>query len=45
LVLGEGERFFNDCLYRVDLRLIGATTTKKGVTLLTYASVSAHQVA
>jgi dihydrofolate reductase len=45
LVLGEGERFFNDGLHGVDLRLVGATTTRKGVTLLTYASVSAPELA
>jgi hypothetical protein len=44
-ILGEGERFFNDGLHRVDLRLVGATTTRKGVTLLMYASVSAPELA
>jgi dihydrofolate reductase len=37
LILGEGRRFFTDSGQRLDLQPVGATTTQKGVTLLTYA--------
>jgi len=36
LVLGEGKRLFEDRAQRIELDLISATTTQKGVTLLTY---------
>ena len=36
LVLGEGKRLFNDGARRIELDLISATTTQKGVALLTY---------
>jgi dihydrofolate reductase len=34
MILGCGKRLFSDGLQRVDLRLVRATTTQKGVTLL-----------
>jgi dihydrofolate reductase len=36
LVLGEGKRLFDDGAKRIELDLISATATQKGVTLLTY---------
>jgi dihydrofolate reductase len=38
LVLGEGERLFKDGAQAKKLNLISTTTTKKGVTLLTYGN-------
>ena len=37
LILGEGKRLFQEDAQKVELSLISATTTSKGVTLLTYA--------
>jgi dihydrofolate reductase len=36
LVLGEGKRLFEGEGKRIELDLLSATTTQKGVTLLTY---------
>src|SRR5262245_2567873 len=36
LVLGEGKRLFDEDGKRIELSLLNATTTQKGVTLLTY---------
>ena len=38
LTLGQGERFFTSGVPKLDLRLVSATTTEMGVTLLTYVS-------
>ena len=37
LVLGEGKRLFDEGTTKIELDLINATTTQKGVTLLTYS--------
>jgi len=36
LILGEGERLFKDGAQKIDLEPMSATTTQKGVTLITY---------
>jgi dihydrofolate reductase len=42
LVLGEGKRLFDGDTKAIELDLLGASTTQKGVTLLTYGRRESH---